>query len=183
MVYQILIHLYTNFIFILCQFTRTDEAIKKRLEYTGYETIRPNQEKVVRNYLEGKDVLFCSPTGSGKILTFELASFFFKCTDQSAPASMIVVSPLAALTQFQVETFRKKNINAVYLGDLESQYQSATLLDDISKGLFDVMFASPEPLLGHYRSPVTGLKQDKQKSPGRATSRSRSQPPTPGGRE
>ena len=48
---------------ILCQFTRMVEAIKKSLEYFGYENIRPNQEKVVRNYLEGNDVLFCSPTG------------------------------------------------------------------------------------------------------------------------
>ena len=61
---------------ILCQFAiRMNEAIKKSLEYFGYENIRPNQEKVVRNYLEGKDVLFCSPTGSGKSLTFELAPF------------------------------------------------------------------------------------------------------------
>ena len=33
-------------------------------------------------------------------------------------------------------------------GDLESQDQSATLVGDISKGLFDVLFASPESLLG-----------------------------------
>ena len=78
---------------ILCQFTRMVEAIKKSLEHFGYKNIRPNQEQVVRNYLEGKDVLFCSPTGSGISLTFELASFVFKClsTDQSAPASVIVV--------------------------------------------------------------------------------------------
>ena len=62
----------------------------KRLEYFGYENIRPNQEQVVRNQLEGNEVLLCSPTGSGKTLTFELASFVFKClsTDQSAPATV-----------------------------------------------------------------------------------------------
>ena len=32
-----------------------------------------------------------------------------------------------------------KNVNVVYLGDLESQDQSATLLGDVSKGLFDVI--------------------------------------------
>ena len=57
--------------------------------------------------------MFCfvhHTTGSGKSLTIELVSFVFKClsTDQSAPASMIVVSPLVALMQFQVETVRKK---------------------------------------------------------------------------
>ena len=59
-----------------------------------------------------KETMFCfvhHATGSGKSLTIELASFVFKClsTDQSAPASMIVVSPLVALMQFQVETVRK----------------------------------------------------------------------------
>ena len=140
-----------------------DEAIKKGLEFLGYEDIRPNQEKVIRSYLEGKDVLFCSPTGSGKSLTFEMAPFVFKWlnTDQSAPASVLVVSPLVALMQFQVETFRKKGINAVYLGDLDSQEQSCKPFNDISKGLFDMIFASPESLLGHYRSTVTELSKNK----------------------
>ena len=52
-----------------------------------------------------------------------------------------VVAVLVALMQFQVETFRKKGINAVYLGDLDSQEQSCKPLDDISKGLFDVIYA------------------------------------------
>ena len=118
---------------------------------------------MIESYFEGKDVLFCSPTGSGKSLTFEVAPFVFKHlnTDQSAPASVIVVSPLVALMQFQAEIFRKKSINAVYLGDLESQEQSSKLLDDISNGLFDIIFASPESLLGHYRSTVTELSKNK----------------------
>ena len=122
-----------------------------------------NQRKVIESYFDGKDVLFCSPTGSGKSLTFEVAPFVFKHlnTDQSAPVSVIVVSPLVALMQFQAEFFRKKSINAVYLGDLESQEQSSKLLDDISNGLFDIIFASPESLLGHYRSTVTELSKNK----------------------
>ena len=36
-----------------------------------------------------------------------------------------------------------------------------TLLGDISKGLFDLIFANPESLLGHYRSAVTELSKNK----------------------
>ena len=84
-----------------------DEVIKKGLEFLGYEDIKPNQEKVIRSYLEGKDVLFCSPTGNGKSLTYEMATFVFKClnTDQSAPASVLVVIPLVALLQLN---FKKR---------------------------------------------------------------------------
>ena len=72
-----------------------------------------------------------------------MAPFVFKClnTDQSAPASVLVVALLVALMQYQIETFRKKGINAVYLGDLDSQEQRCKPLHDISKGLFDVIFA------------------------------------------
>ena len=49
-----------------------DEAIKKGLVFLGNKDIRPNQEKVIRSYLEVKYVLFCSPTGSGKSLTFNI---------------------------------------------------------------------------------------------------------------
>ena len=138
-----------------------DEAIKLSLELFGYETIRPNQEKVIKSYLEGNDVLFCSPTGSGKSLTFELAPSLFKrlSSDQPAQATVIVVSPLVALMQFQVETFRNKNINAVYLGDIGSQQENARLLEDVSKGQVDIIFASPESLLGQHRSTVIELSR------------------------
>jgi superfamily II DNA helicase RecQ len=43
-----------------------DNAIKYGLEFSGYEKIRPNQEKALKEFLSGNDVLFCLPTGSGK---------------------------------------------------------------------------------------------------------------------
>ena len=100
-----------------------DEAIKLSLELFGYETIRPNQEKVIKSYLEGNDVLFCSPTGSGKSLTFELAPSLFKrlSSDQPAQATVIVVSPLVALMQFQVETFRNKNMQYIWETSVRSK--------------------------------------------------------------
>ena len=50
----------------------------------------------------------------------------------------------------------------MYLVDLESQDQSVTFLEDISKRLFDVIFTSTESLLGHYRSTVTELSKTKR---------------------
>ena len=49
----------------------------------------------------------------------------------------------------------------MYFGDLESQEQSSKLLDGISNGLFDIIFASPESLLGLYRPTVTELSKNK----------------------
>ena len=51
------------------------EAINFRLNKLNFEDIRENQMKVVEAYLCGRDVLMISPTGSGKSLTFHIASF------------------------------------------------------------------------------------------------------------
>lgn len=61
------------------------------------DRIRPNQEAVVKGYLEGRDVLFCSPIGSGKSLTFEVAPSAFKFLNNVNDATVIVVSSLVAL--------------------------------------------------------------------------------------
>ena len=37
----------------------------------------PNQEEILKQVLNGRDILFCSPTGSGKSLIFEVAPFAF----------------------------------------------------------------------------------------------------------
>ena len=52
-----------------------DECIQYGLTKLNYSNIRHNQKEVVLQYTQGSDVLFCSPTGSGKSLTFEIAPY------------------------------------------------------------------------------------------------------------
>ena len=52
-----------------------DECIQFGLTKLNYLNIRHNQKEVVLQYIQGNDVLFCSPTGSGKSLTFEIAPY------------------------------------------------------------------------------------------------------------
>lgn len=46
-----------------------EDAILYGLAKLNYSELRPNQRKVIEGYVGGKDVFFCSPTGSGKSLT------------------------------------------------------------------------------------------------------------------
>ena len=48
------------------------------LQKLGYSKLRDGQKRVVEAFLTGKDVFFCSPTGSGKSLCFEIAPFVFE---------------------------------------------------------------------------------------------------------
>ena len=69
-------------------------------EHFGFDAFRPGQEAAVTAALEGRDVLVVMPTGAGKSLCYQL------------PALMrddltIVVSPLVALMQDQVEALER----------------------------------------------------------------------------
>ena len=142
-----------------------EEAIDKALRVLGYKEIRPNQKLVVTLYLSGKDVLFCSPTGSGKSLTFEIAPFVFKFLSQNDMelSTVIVVSPLVALMQYQAAQLTKKGVRAVYLQDAipETSNSPQITMEDISSGKCDVVFASPESLLGEFRSLLVNLSNKK----------------------
>ena len=82
-----------------------DECIQYGLTKLNYSNIRHNQKEVVLQYTQGSDVLFCSPTGSGKSLTFEIAPYvlsFLRRTEllQELCVSVIVVSPLVLTPRF-----------------------------------------------------------------------------------
>lgn len=49
------------------------QGIKYAANKNGYSTGRPNQRTIIENYMKGKDVLYCSPTG--KSLLFEMSPF------------------------------------------------------------------------------------------------------------
>ena len=132
--------------------------IKKAIEKLNYESIRPNQEAVVKGYLSGQDVLFCSPTGSGKSLIFEIAPFAFKFLQDVNNVTVVVVSPLVALMQYQEEGLQKKGVTAVYLQDL---CKTNMTIEDLENGKCDIILASPESLLGEYRSLLIKMSKNR----------------------
>ena len=61
----------------------------------------PNQRIVTEQYIKGKNVLFCSSTGSGKSLVFEMGPFLFQYLEKKQQCTCIVILPLAALMESQ----------------------------------------------------------------------------------
>ena len=99
-------------------------VVKKALEKLDYSELRLNQRLVIENNIAGKDVLFCSPLGNGKSLTFRAAHFIFKefifkgLSSNNNPCVAIVVSPLTSLMKTQVKNLQAKGMKAVYLRDI-----------------------------------------------------------------
>ena len=82
---------------------RTPEAVLH--EVFGYESFRPLQEDIVNEVVNGGDALVLMPTGGGKSLCYQVPALV-------RPGTAIVVSPLIALMQDQVDGLRLHGVPA-----------------------------------------------------------------------
>src|SRR3954453_9591503 len=73
--------------------------------YFGFEAFRPGQREAVEAALAGRDVLVVMPTGSGKSLCYQLPALMREDLT-------IVVSPLVALMQDQVDALRARGLGS-----------------------------------------------------------------------
>ncbi len=72
----------------------------------GFEQLRPEQEAVLEHVLQGGDALVVLPTGFGKSACYQVPSLLL-------PRPVVVVSPLLALIEDQVETLKRRGIPVV----------------------------------------------------------------------
>lgn len=109
-------------------------------QYYGYATFRPLQEDIVRALLSGRDSVVLMPTGGGKSVCFQVPALVL-------PGICVVVSPLIALMQDQVEALRANGISA----EAMNSAQSGRDLDNIAvlarAGRVKLLYVSPEKLL------------------------------------
>ena len=73
--------------------------------YWGHDTFRPLQEDIINKILEGKDALAILPTGGGKSICFQVPALIKE-------GCCLVISPLIALMEDQVNHLRDMNITA-----------------------------------------------------------------------
>jgi len=106
----------------------------------GYERFRGQQRAVIDHLTAGGDALVLMPTGGGKSLCYQIPALI-------RPGTGIVVSPLIALMQDQVETLLQLGVRAAFLNSTlpyEVQRQvEQTFLD----GQLDLLYVAPERLL------------------------------------
>lgn len=107
--------------------------------YWGHSDFREGQEKIIKALLDGKDVLALLPTGGGKSLCFQIPALAKK-------GICIVVSPLIALIQNQVDDLKQKGIKAIALTGGISFNELNNLLDNCVFGNYKFLYVSPERL-------------------------------------
>lgn len=109
-------------------------------QYFGYESFRPLQEKTIAYLLEGKDVLTLMPTGGGKSICFQIPAIILEGT-------CIVVSPLIALMQDQVEGLIANGIRAAFLNSTQSPAEQEAIETLLLQRKLDLLYVSPEKMV------------------------------------
>jgi ATP-dependent DNA helicase RecQ len=112
----------------------------KLREVFGYSSFRGDQEVIVAHLAGGGDALVLMPTGAGKSLCYQLPALLRTGTG-------IVVSPLIALMQDQVEALRQLGVRAACLNSSLPAGEAAAVERALAGGDLDLLYVAPERLL------------------------------------
>jgi len=106
----------------------------------GYPAFRGQQAEVIDHVVAGGDCLVLMPTGGGKSLCYQIPALL-------RPGVAIVVSPLIALMQNQVNGLKQIGVRAAALNSSLS-FEEATLVEqNLLTQQYDVLYVAPERLL------------------------------------
>ena len=116
-----------------------DDALRALREVWGYPAFRPGQDAAVAAALAGRDVLAVLPTGGGKSLVYQVPPV-------ARRGLALVVSPLVALMQDQVEALARRGVRAAALHSGLSRRQADQAWTDAEHGLYRLVYLTPERL-------------------------------------
>ena len=109
-------------------------------KYFGYDTFREHQLEVIQKLIGGKDAFVLMPTGIGKSICYQIPSIIRHGVG-------LVISPLIALMQDQVEALRQNGVSAEFLNSSLAQEESRLVEKRVMSGRADILYVAPERLL------------------------------------
>ena len=116
-----------------------DALIKVLKKYWGFEEFRDSQKKIIDLVLQKKEVIALLPTGGGKSLCYQLPAVLMEGT-------CLVISPLIALMEDQVNQLLKRGIKAAYINSSLHYKDIDRILDNVIYGNIKILYLSPERL-------------------------------------
>ena len=123
--------------------TKNADLSKELKKYFGFSTFKGQQEAIIKNLLDGKDIFVLMPTGGGKSLCYQLPALISEGT-------AIVVSPLIALMKNQVDAVNSLSSDqgvAHVLNSSLNKTQTKQVFDDIKSGRTKLLYVAPESLI------------------------------------
>jgi len=118
----------------------SDPALDLLRRVFGHPDFRGEQRQIVDHVTGGGDALVLMPTGGGKSLCYQLPALLRE-------GCALVVSPLIALMQDQVEALRQLGVRAAYLNSTLDANEAAEVERQLLSGELDLLYVAPERLL------------------------------------
>ena len=117
-----------------------DPALEVLRRVFGHTAFRGPQAAIVAHVADGGDALVLMPTGGGKSLCYQVPALL-------RPGTAIVVSPLIALMQDQVEALRQAGVRAEFLNSTLTAEDAQRVERELVEGTLDLLYVAPERLL------------------------------------
>ncbi len=106
----------------------------------GFETFRGEQLAIIDHLVAGGDALVLMPTGGGKSLCYQIPAMLRGGTG-------IVVSPLIALMQDQVDALNQLGVQAAFLNSSLGGDAARAVIERLQRGELDLLYVAPERLM------------------------------------
>ena len=120
-----------------------DSALSILQSTFGYEQFRSPQDEIIDELVAGRDAFVLMPTGGGKSLCYQIPAIL-------RPGTAIIVSPLIALMQDQVDALQQLGIKAAYLNSTLQAAQAREVEQQLMHGELDLLYVAPERLLNEF---------------------------------
>ncbi len=117
-----------------------EKALQILKDVFGYDQFRDTQSSIIEHVLHKKDALVIMPTGGGKSLCYQIPALV-------QPNLTIVVSPLIALMNDQVNTLKQLGIEAEALHSNLDENTSRGIFELINNNRLKLLYVSPERLM------------------------------------
>jgi ATP-dependent DNA helicase RecQ len=106
----------------------------------GYAAFRGEQQHIVEHVVAGGDALVLMPTGGGKSLCYQIPALL-------RDGVGIVVSPLIALMQDQVDALKQLGVSAAFLNSSLDAQAAREVLRQMRSGELKLLYVAPERLM------------------------------------
>lgn len=116
------------------------EALQVLRSTFGFSAFRGAQEEIIRHVLDGQNAIVLMPTGGGKSLCYQIPALV-------RPGTGLVISPLIALMQDQVQSLQVAGVRAAFLNSSLSPEESRAICARLYRGQLDLLYVSPERAL------------------------------------
>ncbi|QBP74022.1 DNA helicase RecQ [Herbaspirillum huttiense] len=120
--------------------TQQERALHVLETVFGYSSFRGHQGEIVQHVAGGGDALVLMPTGGGKSLCYQVPALLREGTG-------VVVSPLIALMQDQVDALAEVGVRAAFLNSTQSFDEALQIERRLRQGDLDLLYVAPERLM------------------------------------